>query len=89
MERINTIANLITAIINLATAVILYRLATKKYGLGRKPLALPISYSMSKYYATIIYRHQYRCTAYFYCCIHNSSQEKVRRHLDEAENHSA
>lgn len=30
MERINTIANLITAIINLAIAVILYRLATKK-----------------------------------------------------------
>ena len=30
MERINTIANLITAIINLATAIILYRLATKK-----------------------------------------------------------
>lgn len=30
MERINTIANLITAIINLATEVILYRLATKK-----------------------------------------------------------
>jgi len=30
MEKLNTIANLITAIINLATAVILYRLATKK-----------------------------------------------------------
>lgn len=30
MERINEIANLITAIINLVTAVILLRLATKK-----------------------------------------------------------
>lgn len=89
MEHINTIANLIPAIINLATAVILYRLATKKQVLGRKPLVLPIFYSMSKYYATIIYRHQYRCTAYFYCCIHNSTQEKVRRHLDETKDHPA